>query len=369
MERDTHMKKKLLNVVITAVAMALLLTATACDKKNDSGAQSSAPNSSAPSSQPASEPEQPKLPTNPFTGAEVSQADQLNRPLAVMINNIEPALPQSGIGSADIVFELPVEGAATRLMAVFSDNTNMPTVGSIRSSRHDFVELIKPFDPIYLHFGYSESAKEAIAREGINNVNGIEMANVAFYQDKAKLKVKSSEHTWFSNYDLLKAGVDNKSYADKLTAPIEPMFQFAEGSAMANYPEATPANSALIKFSGGANAGFEYSAETDRYKKSQNGKTHIDEGMGSTQCEYKNVLVMYTTVGMMVDGKHKEVELSSGKGYYISEGRKIDVTFKKPTVDSYLKVYDAAGNEVKLNVGNTWVCIAPSDMQAQEVIE
>ena len=35
------------------------------------------------------------------------------RPVAVMVNNVEDALPQYGIGEADVIFELPVEGNLT----------------------------------------------------------------------------------------------------------------------------------------------------------------------------------------------------------------------------------------------------------------
>lgn len=305
--------------------------------------------------------------TNPFTGVEVVDPQTLlNRPLAVMINNIEPALPQSGLSAADVIFELPVEGSSTRLMAVYADNTTMPTMGSIRSSRHDYVELIKPFDPLYLHFGYSDAAKNTIEKEGIDSINGIQIANVAFYQDKEKLKVKASEHTWFSNYDYLKGGIANKSYKDKLDAPIEPMFLFAKDSAMAQYSDAVVVNSATIKYSGGANAGFEYNAESKLYKKSQNGKPHLDENIGQA-VEVKNILVMYTNVGLLPNGKNKDIDLSKGTGYYLSEGKKIDCTFRKDSVDSYLKAYDQKGQEIAINKGNTWVCIAPNETKDQAV--
>ncbi len=43
------------------------------------------------------------------------------RPVAVMVSNIKAALPQYGIDEADIVYELPVEGGITRLMAIYAD--------------------------------------------------------------------------------------------------------------------------------------------------------------------------------------------------------------------------------------------------------
>ena len=44
------------------------------------------------------------------------------RPMAVMIPNNKPALPQYGISKASVIFEAPMEGYdCTRLMAIFED--------------------------------------------------------------------------------------------------------------------------------------------------------------------------------------------------------------------------------------------------------
>ena len=54
---------------------------------------------------------------SPFTGEPVPS---LNRVLAVKIDNIVYARPQTGLARADIVYVLPVEGGLSRLMAIFS---------------------------------------------------------------------------------------------------------------------------------------------------------------------------------------------------------------------------------------------------------
>ena len=45
--------------------------------------------------------------------------------MAVMVNNVEKAMPQYGIGQADIIFEIPVEGDVTRFMALYGDYTKV----------------------------------------------------------------------------------------------------------------------------------------------------------------------------------------------------------------------------------------------------
>src|SRR5215469_5887058 len=55
--------------------------------------------------------------TSPFTGEPVRS---LQRVLAVKIDNIVFARPQTGLTKADIVYVLPVEGGLSRFLAIFS---------------------------------------------------------------------------------------------------------------------------------------------------------------------------------------------------------------------------------------------------------
>ncbi len=58
---------------------------------------------------------------SPFTGEPVRS---LSRVLAVKIDNIVYARPQTGLGRADIVYVLPVEGGLSRFMAIFSSSVS-----------------------------------------------------------------------------------------------------------------------------------------------------------------------------------------------------------------------------------------------------
>jgi hypothetical protein len=79
--------------------------------------------------------------TSPFTGEPVRS---LERVLAVKIDNIVFARPQTGLTSADIVYVLPVEGGLSRFLAIFS--SHIPRViGPVRSARADDLELLRQF--------------------------------------------------------------------------------------------------------------------------------------------------------------------------------------------------------------------------------
>ena len=71
--------------------------------------------------------------TSYLTGEYVPEEIGRRRPAAIMINNIEASLPQWGISHAGIIYEAPVEGGITRMMAIFEDYDSLERIGSVRS--------------------------------------------------------------------------------------------------------------------------------------------------------------------------------------------------------------------------------------------
>jgi len=87
---------------------------------------------------------------SPFTGELIARLEPV---LAVKIDNISQARPQTGLGRADIVYVLPVEGGLTRFMAIFSSRFP-PVVGPVRSAREDDLELLRQFGrPAFAYSG------------------------------------------------------------------------------------------------------------------------------------------------------------------------------------------------------------------------
>jgi hypothetical protein len=82
-----------------------------------------------------------RTPVSPFTGEPVKS---LGPVLAVKIDNIVYARPQTGLNEADIVYVIPVEGGLSRFMAVFSSHIP-PVIGPVRSARADDLELLRQF--------------------------------------------------------------------------------------------------------------------------------------------------------------------------------------------------------------------------------
>jgi hypothetical protein len=90
---------------------------------------------------------------SPFTGEPIKAAGPV---LAVKIDNIVYARPQTGLTMADIVYVLPVEGGLTRFLAVFS--SHIPRIiGPVRSARQDDLELLRQFGRPALAFSGAQA--------------------------------------------------------------------------------------------------------------------------------------------------------------------------------------------------------------------
>ena len=87
---------------------------------------------------------------SPFTGEPMTS---LGPVLAVKIDNLAPARPQTGLAGADIVYVLPVEGGLSRFLAVYSSDSP-PVIGPVRSAREDDLELLRQFGrPAFAYSG------------------------------------------------------------------------------------------------------------------------------------------------------------------------------------------------------------------------
>ncbi|MFF2502260.1 DUF3048 domain-containing protein [Streptomyces sp. NPDC058067] len=76
--------------------------------------------------------------------------------LAVKIDNVGAARPQTGIDRADIIYAEQVESGLSRLMAVYATRLP-PVVGPVRSARETDLELLRQFDHPALAYSGAQS--------------------------------------------------------------------------------------------------------------------------------------------------------------------------------------------------------------------
>lgn len=328
-------------------------TAAPTAEAESSAAESTAEPTEAPSTEPANVNLLTGLPT--LTDGAIGK-----RPVAVMVNNVDAALPQYGISAADLVFELPVEYDLTRLMAVYGDYTQIPEVCSIRSCRYYYPILAVGFDAIYVNWGMNESvARPTVNSMDIDQYDGDEYGlGDCFGRDKARYESGYAwEHTGvFHGPNFPSVLEKDKVRTDLKEDKTGTAFNFVEMDKNA-VPNGEDAQKVRVDF--GANYSvFTYDEENHEYLKNFKDSPHMD-GISKEQLKFENVIVLETEIKPYPgDEVIKYVDWEGGenaKGYYISEGKMVPITWSKAGMYDPLKFFDANGNELQLNRGKSYI--------------
>lgn len=306
-------------------------------------------------------PEAPAAPTlylNPLTGRVDRESPFTGRPFAVSVNNIDVSLPQSGISQADIMVEIETEGGITRLMCLFTQ-PELATggIGSIRSLRHQFVYAVDQWDPVIVHIGTSDYTQEYIAARGIRTMNGF-YSESFLYIDADRAKTYATEHTKFTDYDHLMAGMADPAF--NLSSDWQPAsataFHFSDADAP-TVPAGGIAARVGFNYSGGYDAEFVYIPLNGQYYKYQHGNVVIDAGNGSLPISFDNVLVLFAPIrglyGDLVDVDYSD----GGSGYYFNGGRYESITWRKDAYNSDFVFIRADGSELTVNAGKMHLSI------------
>ena len=278
------------------------------------------------------------------------------RPYAVMINNIAVARSvQSGLSEAYIVYELLAEGGITRYLALFKD-ANPERIGSVRSSRHYYLDYVLENDAIYVHWGWSEQAKEDIKTLKINNINGLTYEGTYFYRYNPNgIPV---EHTGFTDVEKIKSAVENLKYRDTTDNGL--LLKYSADSLEFN-EDAQNAESVKVVFSNYTQNLYTYDEDTKMYNKKVSGSIIKDMNTGEA-LEIKNIIVYdvnYSDIPNDSKGRQNLENIGKGEGYYISEGKAVKIKWSKDKRESKTKYTLENGNELVVNDGNTFIQIIP----------
>src|SRR5699024_259683 len=123
---------------------------------------------------------------NPLTG-EPLDAPIMERPYAVVMNNIYDAQPMHGVGQADICYEYMVDGLSggiTRCLALFTDVGQVEKIGSIRSARTYNVSIARSYQALFAHAGGSAMASNELKTGVVNDLDAGKASSNIFYRDQ-----------------------------------------------------------------------------------------------------------------------------------------------------------------------------------------
>lgn len=304
-----------------------------------------------------------------LTGEWTDKDVATRRPIAVMIPNNKPAMPQYGLSQAGIIYEAPVEGRITRLMAVFENFDDLDRIGPVRSSRDYFLYVALGYEAIYCNWGLARPyVEELINRDNVNNVSAA-VEGIYHPADEAYGRVSrpgyATEFTGYLKIDGLKKAVDRLGYDWNYDDAYVRPFLFAADDVIADYVDNADATMIYPGGKSGGNSGgygsyhpyFEYHEDDHLYYRYQDGNKQIDE-YNNEQLTVSNVIFQYChgevrdSHDYLAFGVHGE-----GDAIIFTNGKVIKGTWSRYDGDfTPAHFFDENGDEIIVNQGKTWIC-------------
>ena len=297
------------------------------------------------------------------------------RPMAVMLGNNKKLLPQWGLSKASIIYEAPVEGRITRLMAIIEDYDDLEMVGPVRSSRDYYVYEAMAYDGIYCNWGLAVPyVEELLKSDRIDNISqalkGIHNPYSAafFRRDRPGY---ATEYTGYMSIEGYEDGVAFHGYETEYRSTFEQAFTFANDgwvaeyadheSAKVIYPGGTDNNRSGYGSNEGNNPYFVYNEEDGLYYRYQFGAEHIDE-MNGEQLAVSNVVFKICTGEPRDPNDYLVFNVhGSGDAVVFTNGKVIEGTWSRDGDNGANMFYDENGDEIVFNQGKTWICCIWAD--------
>ncbi len=339
---------------VTALVVAGLVAFLVTSGSSPSAA-SKPPASSAPSAVAPPSPASTVPATCPLTGTPAPGGTVPARPaLGVKIGNYPDDRPSAGLNQADIVFEEPVEGAITRLVAIFQCQ-GPGLVGDLRSARQPDVGILSQLSkPLFVHAGGIEPVIALLQTPNIIDENILNGANSsAVIQQPGR----TAPYSTFTNT----AAVWALDPGD--TTPPAPLFTYTTAPPAGSV--AGSGGSAHIPFSSTSDVTWTWNPAADNYLRSY--ATGPDKLVDGSQSAANNVVIMtvQTSNGPWLENSEGGLEVQipdtgSGPLVVLRNGAAVTGTWTRTSVSQPATLTAADGAPITLQPGNTWEELVPA---------
>lgn len=323
------------------------------------------------------------------------------RPLLAMIENHADSRPQSGLSSADVVYEANSEGGITRFMGVFYCNIVKGTgsnydIGPVRSARTYFLDLASEYAdyPLYTHVGGSNcsapldpatgraagpcttnkraQALEQIADYGWQNkgtwgdLSQFSLSYKACRREEDRTgQTVATEHSMYCSTAELwnvaaSRGLSNLTEIKKTSWDKN----FRSWFFKQNDAPSSDLSASKATFDWWGDKAYSvtwaYDSAKKTYLRSNGGVPHLDFNT-KEQLSAKNIIIQFTKETRSIDSHVHNLYavVGSGDGVLLQNGTKIDITWSKPNRTARTIYKDKSGKEVNFVPGTIWIEVLP----------
>jgi Protein of unknown function (DUF3048) N-terminal domain/Protein of unknown function (DUF3048) C-terminal domain len=276
---------------------------------------------------------------SPFTGEPVAS---LGPVIAVKVDNIAAARPQTGLSQADIVYVLPVEGGLSRFLAVFSSRFP-PVIGPVRSAREDDLELLRQFGrPAFAYSGAQPQLLPVVERARIVDLYSGRVGG--YFRDHARV----APYNLYAHTSQLRAEAVGASRARDIG------FRFGPAPAGGQPTAAESVSYPAASFT------FTWSPPRGRWLVAMDRSRAVTTDDG--QLSAATVVIQYTIVR-----KSRFIEwgalppyaqsTGSGRAVVLRNGRAYQARWSRPAADGGTTFTTASGQPMTFAPGPVWVVL------------
>jgi hypothetical protein len=295
----------------------------------------------------------------PLTGVLADDpAKTKRRPLNIRIPNDPSARPAVGISKADIVFEMIVEGGITRYSAIFHSQ-DPKAVGPIRSYRWSDLHITQ-----MLRGALVASGSTVEERDGVTtSVRAGNMLSVDAERDGRgyyRVGGRGGLNNLFVDPTVARGSVNDAGGKDPVDVPALSFFTSLEHEATAGgFTSSTEATKVTVPLRDPAT--YTYDAGSKGYRRSQAGTQTVDPD-GDVPIIARNVIVIHTdiwetsVVEDIFGSRGLDYRMTGGgKADIFRDGRRVDASWKRDAPLDMFSFYDASGEQIKLEPGQSWI--------------
>ena len=285
---------------------------------------------------------------SPLTGSLVSdEAATKQAVTGIMIENSPDARPQSGLKNSGVVFEAIAEGGSTRVLVLYQSE-NPQLIGPVRSVRLYDAEWLAAFDASIAHVGGSAFGLDEVRNGTYRDID--QFFNSDYYWRSTDRYAPHNVYTSFAKMDDLNTA---KGY----TSSTFTGFSRTDGKP-SNTPNATNINVEISSYL--FNSSYIYDATTNTYARYQAGEAHLDREDG--QITPSVVIAMFVDETTVFEDGYREsiTTIGNGRAVIFQNGTANEAIWHKNSKKDQITFTDAAGLDIPLVRGQTWITAVPN---------
>lgn len=303
-----------------------------------------------------------------LTNEWIDESLQTQRPVAIMVDNEKTALLHYGMTQADIVYEMmnsTANGEITRFMALVKDWGQITQFGSIRSVRPTNFMIAPEYNAVVIHDGGPFYIDAYLKNPWVDHLSG----------GFARINNgKSREFTEYVTTGEIESRLKSAGISSEYNEYYQgPHWTFANESNPVDLGQASDSIACtLVDLPFGHNGSqLDYDEASGTYLYSEYNMKHTDPANDNKQLAFTNVLIQCASHTQYDANGYMQFNIleTSGDGYYITGGKAIPVTWSKGHDMSPTKFYDAAGNEITLNTGKTYIALVSTSRWSELVLK